>query len=263
MAEWFEECFGKDYLIVYKHRDDAGAYREVRAMSAWLGLKEGAAVLDLCCGTGRHSLALAKFGYRVTGMDLSEVLLAEARRRDRAGRVRFVRGDMREVPLNEKFDAVVNLFTSFGYFESDADNLKVLAEIRRLLKPAGRFLIDFLNPSYLRRNLAARSERTVDGLRITENRRIEGGFVRKEITLCGPEGRERKYREQVRLYELDDFRSMFGKAGLRLESVYGRYDGSPYDPAASPRMIMIGARKEHTEIGTKGNGTEGNMGTVG
>lgn len=258
MKEWFEESFGKDYLIVYKHRDDAGAYREVRAMSAWLGLPKGAAVLDLCCGTGRHALALADFGYKVTGMDLSEDLLAEARRKDTEGCVRLIRGDMRNVPLAESFDAVVNLFTSFGYFDEDADNLRVLTEIRRLLRPGGRWLVDYLNPGYVVRHLVPYSERQDGDVRIAERRRIEGGFVRKEIALTGPEGRRRHYREQVRLYDLDDFKAMFEKAGLKLQQVYGDYDGAPYEPDASPRMIMIGTGEERSE-----DGREDHMGSAG
>lgn len=258
MKAWYEESFGKDYLIVYKHRDYAGAYREVRAMSAWLAMPKGASVLDLCCGTGRHALALADFGYRVTGMDLSPDLLAEAKRNDPEGRVRFIRGDMRRVPLDESFDAVVNLFTSFGYFDRDEDNRRVLGEISRLLRPGGRWLIDFLNPGFVARNLVPHSERQEDGVRIVERRRIEAGFVRKEITLIGPDDRERRYREQVRLYELDDFRAMLKPAALRLEQVYGGYDSMPYDPQTSPRMIMIGTREER-----RGDESEAGLGAMG
>ncbi|WP_337588938.1 class I SAM-dependent methyltransferase [Gorillibacterium massiliense] len=116
MERWYERSFGRDYLLVYKHRDFQRAQAEVHEMVRWLSLKPGVEVLDLCCGMGRHSMALADAGYQVTGVDLSDVLLAEARRLDPAGRMKWVKGDMRRIPLSGPFDAVVNLFTSFGYF---------------------------------------------------------------------------------------------------------------------------------------------------
>lgn len=243
MTEWYEKSFGQDYLLVYKHRDLQGAYEEVRRMMEWLELPEGAEVLDLCCGMGRHSMALHRFGFQVTGVDLSEVLLAEARKLDGEGEVRWIRGDMRSVPLTESFDAVVNLFTSFGYFSDSADNEQVLKEIRRLLKPGGRFIIDYLNPAYVAAHLVPHSVRTEDEITIEERRRIEDGFVRKTIVLQDERNRgERVYEEQVKLIDRDTFLTMLNRAGLVVDAVYGGYDASPYEPADSKRMIFVGRR---------------------
>lgn len=248
MTDWFTRSFGSDYMLVYKHRDLQGAYNEVRQMMEWLELPEGSKVLDLCCGMGRHSMALRDFGFKVTGVDLSEVLLEEAKRQDPAGEVRWLRGDMREVPLDEKFDAVVNLFTSFGYFDDHDDNERVLAEISRLLEPGGQFIIDFLNPAYVKDYLVPLSERTEEGLRITEKRRIEDGFVRKTIEIREADGGEpRTYEEQVRLYDNKTFLGMLERAGLRVERQYGGYDASAYEPAGSKRMIFVG-RKEQEHV---------------
>ena len=244
MAEWYEQSFGEDYLLVYKHRDFSGAYREVKAMMDWLSLPAGSAVLDLCCGMGRHSLALTEFGYRITGVDLSEVLLAAARRADPNQRVRWIRGDMREVPLQEQFDAVVNLFTSFGYFAIEADNRKVLCEIDRLLKPGGRFLIDFLNPGYVERTLVPHSVRIDGEDTIQEYRKIEGGFVKKDIVIQSDGKPERRYEEQVRLFALADFHRLMEDTSLVIDHVYGGYDGSSYEEDRSVRMIMTGKKKE-------------------
>ena len=188
---WYQKSFGNDYLIVYKHRDLQGAYHEVKKMIDWLGLKQAAEVLDLCCGMGRHSMALAEFGYDVTGVDLSEVLLNEAVKLDEGKQVTWLRGDMREVPLDRQYDAVVNLFTSFGYFDEDEQNEKVLHEIHRLLKEGGRFIIDFLNPVYVQTNLVPQSERMEEDLLIREARAIEDGFVRKRIVISQQGGPER------------------------------------------------------------------------
>lgn len=243
MGDWYEESFGEDYLIVYRHRDFGGARRETDKMIRWLGLPAGARVLDLCCGMGRHSLALADAGYEVTGVDLSETLLKEARGQAGAERVRWVRSDMRQLPLEGGFDAVVNLFTSFGYFQEDEEQLKVLREIRRMLVPGGMFLIDFLNPAYVAARLVPHSERKDGGVRIDEKRRIEDGYVKKEITLTDEDGgTPRCYQERVKLYSLDRFREMIAEAGLTLEAVHGSYDEEAYSEADSPRMIMTGRR---------------------
>lgn len=242
MTAWYEESFGKDYLLVYKHRDMQGASAEVERMIGWLKLAPGARVFDLCCGMGRHSLALSEAGYDVTGMDLSEVLLAEARRLDPQGRVTWLKGDMRSVPAEGPFSAVVNLFTSFGYFDEEAENVKVLKEIERLLGEGGRFIIDFLNPDYVIRHLVPHSERMEEGTRIVEDRWIEDGCVKKRIAIVEPGRPERHYVEQVKLFGPEDFARMLAATDLRVEHVYGDYDGSPLNPDTSRRQILVGRK---------------------
>lgn len=243
MTEWYEKSFGEDYLIVYRHRDFGGARREVEQMIGWLNLPEGSKVLDLCCGMGRHSLALAQAGYVVTGVDLSEVLLCEARSQEGAEQVTWITSDMRDLPLTGGFDAVVNLFTSFGYFEEDGEQIKVLREIYRMLKPGGRFIIDFLNPAYVIRHLVSHSTRQDEGLLIEEHRCIEDGYVKKDIVLTAmPDGEPRRYYERVKLYSLEKFQEMLEQAGLQIDSVHGSYDESVYDAESSKRMIFQGVR---------------------
>ena len=243
MSEWYKKSFGEDYLIVYKHRDFGGARREVEQMIGWLNLPPGAKVLDLCCGMGRHSLALSEAGYAVTGVDLSEPLLEEARAQEGAEHVIWLCADMRALPLVGGFDAVVNLFTSFGYFEEDAEQVKVLLEIRRILKPGGKFIIDFLNPSYVIRNLITHSRREDEGNLIDEKRRIEDGYVKKDITLTWKaDGTPRHYHEQVKLYPLEKFQDMITEAGLQFEAVNGSYEEGAYDAKCSKRMIIRGIR---------------------
>lgn len=244
MAEWYERSFGEDYLLVYKHRDVQGAKREVHTMISWLDLPAGAKVLDLCCGMGRHSMALVEAGYEVTGVDLSDVLLREARKNDPNGRVTWLKGDMRQLPLESGFDAVVNLFSSFGYFEEDTEHIKVLKEIRRVLKPGGQFIIDFLNPAYTVEHLVPRSERVDEGQHIIEERSIQNGYVKKHISIrnmdSGTTDEPRHYLERIKLYNRADFTEMLNNSGLQLEHIYGGYGDIPYEPETSPRMIMVG-----------------------
>lgn len=243
MTEWYEKSFGEDYLIVYRHRDFCGARHEVEQMIGWLELPQGAKVLDLCCGMGRHSLALAEAGYKVTGVDLSETLLREARAQAGAGAVTWVQSDMRQLPLEGGFDAVVNLFTSFGYFEEDEEQVKVLREIYRMLKPGGRFIIDFLNPAYVIRHLVPHSARRDGDNLIDESRRIEDGYVKKDIILTSKgDDTPRKYHERVKLYPLETFLRLIAAAGLQLEDVHGSYDEGEYDEEHSKRMIFLGVR---------------------
>jgi len=247
MKPWYEVSFGNDYLLVYKHRDAARARHEAESMIRWLHLPPGAAILDLCCGTGRHSLALADLGYRVTGIDLSEQLLERARKHDSDGKVEWLRGDMRCVPVNGPFDAVVNLFTSFGYFAEDSENAKVIREIDRVLKPDGKFIIDFLNAAYVRAHLVPYSEREVDGLRIEEHRSIEDDFVRKRVVIKQNGRADRTFTERVKLYGLEQFETMMRGTALKIDRVYGDYDGQRYVPERSPRLIMVGRKEGRPE----------------
>jgi SAM-dependent methyltransferase len=242
MKAWYEESFGEDYLIVYKHRDMQGASSEVQQMVGWLELDKAAHICDLCCGMGRHALALAEGGFRVTGMDLSEILLEEARRHDKQGKVIWRQGDMRNIPLEESFDAVINVFTSFGYFDRDEENGAVLEGIGRILKDDGYFIIDYLNPGHVTRHLVLKSVRREGNLSIKEKRVIENGFVRKRITIMEPGRPNRSYIEQVKLYGLSDFRELMTGTGLTIERVYGNYDGSAYVEDKSPRLILVGKK---------------------
>ncbi len=244
MTEWYENSFGEDYLLVYKHRDVHGAYQEVHKMINWLKLEPNAEVLDLCCGMGRHSLALADAGLRVTGVDLSDVLLREASLMDTEHRVTWCHADMRELPLKGGFDAVVNLFTSFGYFLEDGEQLKVLCAIHRMLRPGGSYIIDFMNTAYVTRHLVPHSVREDEGQRIEEFRKIEDGFVQKEIRITDTaSGHEpRAYQERVKLYTKDQLSELLSEAGLQVDQVHGGYDEEKYDEQTSPRMIFVGRR---------------------
>jgi len=242
--EWHRRWFGEEYLFVYEHRDAAEAERDIRFAERALGLLPEAVVLDLCCGSGRHSLLLARRGYRTVGLDYSEPLLSIARNATTPGERYpiYVRADARALPFrNGVFDAVFNLFTSFGYFDH-CENCGMLASISRILKPDGAFFIDYLNPPRLLAGLVHESVRERNGVVIIEKREFDpvGKRVEKTIAIRAGEG-ERKYRESVRLYTLDEMRAMLGKAGLTFEGVAGSMEGEPYGDT-SERMILWGRR---------------------
>ncbi|WP_019119801.1 class I SAM-dependent methyltransferase [Brevibacillus massiliensis] len=241
---WFERSFREDYLLVYQHRDEASADREIGNLLENLPIKPTGRVLDLCCGSGRHSRALARRGYEVVGVDLSPVLLALAEEHNPYPNLRYVQCDMREIPFENEFDIVVNLFTSFGYFDTDEESCIVVRNMARALKVGGEVLIDYLNPAYVRAHLVPASEREINGLLIEEKRWIDAGYVRKEIVIRDPESAEpRRYMEQVRLFEAAEISGMLEQAGLRLMQLYGDYTYAPYEREQSPRMIFFAVKE--------------------
>ena len=238
---WWRDWFNDIYLDVYAHRDDASAEREARAAADALSLQPQDRILDLCCGNGRHCRALKRLGFEnVTGLDYSFPLLRHAQ--SEKPRAHYVRGDMRLLPLRDGgLDALVTFFTSFGYFKTNIENLKVLQEMRRALKAGGRYFIDYLNPDYVRAHFEPESERKRGEYCIRERRSFsdDGERVEKEILIENWGGETRTYHESVRLYSYSDMREMLDCADLVLDGVYGDFDGAAFD-ASQPRMIVWG-----------------------
>ncbi|MCL5291451.1 MAG: class I SAM-dependent methyltransferase [Actinobacteria bacterium] len=133
---WWRESFGRTYMKIDVHETTA---EEVETIIALLEIEPGAKILDLCCGYGRHAVLLAKKGYSVTGVDVSDLMLEAARTKARSERadIECVAADMRKLPFETKFDAVINLFTSFGYFDAETEDFTVLEEVARVLKKGG------------------------------------------------------------------------------------------------------------------------------
>lgn len=227
-------------MALYPHRDGAEARRAVEMLERVTGRGPGTRVLDLACGAGRHLAELQHVGYRATGLDLSFRLLDAAR--NRAGAAPLVRGDMRSLPFRAAaFDVVASYFTSFGYFDDEAGDLRVLAEVRRVLAPGGAFLLDFMNAGAVVENLRREDRRTVSGVAVVQERRlVEGGrVVEKRIRIGAREGTpERSFVERVRLYGPAELASMMDAVGLASESVFGGYDRSSFSPR-SPRCIVL------------------------
>jgi SAM-dependent methyltransferase len=235
MTEWFEEWFGEDYLRLYPHRDDADAERAVTLIGRTVGLQRGWRVLDVACGAGRHARAFMSAGARCFGLDLSATLLRMARQVTNAP---LIRADMRWLPVRPaSMDLTVNLFTSFGYFEQDAEHTAALNEMISTVRPGGWFVIDFLNPAAVRRQLVP--EETVDlpgqKVRVSRSVSADGRYVCKRIR--APAGKQ--YVERVRLFEPEQISHMLQTAGVNVRDRFGDYDASPLTPEA-PRTILVG-----------------------
>jgi SAM-dependent methyltransferase len=235
MTEWFEEWFGEEYLQLYPHRDAAEAERAVALILERTGFAPGWRVLDVACGAGRHSRALETAGARCVGLDLSMALLRVARGVTGAP---LVRADMRALPVRPgSMDLTVNLFTSFGYFDHDAEHTAALHEMVATLRPQGWFVIDFLNPSAVRARLVPRETRRLDGTEVLVARSVsvDGRYVCKTITTA----RGRRFTERVRLFGADEIAAMLAEANVTVRNRFGDYDASPLS-ADSPRTILFG-----------------------
>src|ERR1017187_10061656 len=177
MIEWFEDWFNsKEYLDVYQHRNEADAKRLFELIITHIQVPLNGKVLDLACGPGRHSLLFARKGFRVTGIDLSDNLLkvAESAARKEKLNIQFIKADLRHIQLSEQFDLVVNLFTSFGFFDNEKDNFSIFKTASDLLKPGGYFVFDFLNSRFIENNLVRESREDKPHEKIIQKRRIEG-----------------------------------------------------------------------------------------
>lgn len=234
MTEWFEEWFGEEYLHLYPHRDDQDADRLVTLVARSVPLSPDWRVLDVACGAGRHARAFERRGLRPIGLDLSKHLLVRAREVTRAP---LVRADMRYLPVRPRsMDLTVNLFTSFGYFDTDFDHLQSLREMLATVRPGGWFVLDFLGAAWVRRTLVATETMSLADREVRVERWLQdqNRFVLKTITV--PDGRQ--FMERVRLYDRDELVAMVTAAGGRVRTEYGSYDGSPIG-ALAPRTILI------------------------
>ena len=235
---WFVEAFRAEYVQLYTHRDLAAARREAEYLEAQ-GI--GGRVLDLCCGFGRHTLALRERGIDAFGVDLSHELLARAFRMEDASllRGRLLRGDARRIPLRDaSVDAVVLLFSSFGYFGDEGDRA-VLAEVARVSRPRGRVVLDLMNPASVRENLVRFSRKSVNGALLEEHRSLEARARRvvKDVRFVAADGRERRWREDVRMYEPAEIAELLREHGLGILATHGAFDGSPFSPASERQIV--------------------------
>jgi SAM-dependent methyltransferase len=235
---WFTDWFDSDhYHLLYQHRNDAEAEAFINRLFEKLHLEQGSKVLDLACGKGRHALQVHQLGYDVIGLDLSEESISHAKKFEEEG-LRFVKGDMRQLALNEKFDLTLNLFTSFGYFREKEEDLKVLEGLSKHLKKDGMVLIDFLNVNKVANELPNSNLIKREQIEFKTSKKIEDGFIVKDIRF-EDKGVSHHFREFVKYLELGDFEAYFQKVGMKIVEVYGDYFLKPFNEKLSDRLIMI------------------------
>lgn len=244
---WFEEWFDSPlYEKLYSNRDVSEAAVVANLVEKELPVSKYPDILDLGCGRGRHSVTLAKRGYNVTGIDLSKKAIQKARNaaeKENLKNIHFQIRDMRN-PFPQLFDGIVNLFTTFGYFLEDKENKKILSSTASMLKPDGILFLDYLNPSYVRKNLVPAESGSYEDMSYQITRDIKDNMVYKTIQFSG--GKLKKpitYTERVKLYDLEWFLEAFQEVGYELQKTYGNYTGKPHT-GDSERMILIAKLKK-------------------
>jgi SAM-dependent methyltransferase len=246
-SDWWRTGFGPGYLFLYDQFLAERTPAEVDQLEALLGLRPPMRMLDLPAGQGRHSIELARRGYHVTGVDLSPDMLSVAQERAQAARVtvRFLQGDMRQPLAGEQFDLVLNLFTSFGYFEDESDDLRVAQAAYAMLAPGGRFLLEVINGERVIRNFQEREWFTVGDAAVLERRSLDQVSRRMTVerTVSRSGGEEEEVSvHAVRLYWPATLDALLKQAGFPSVSFYGDWDGSAVGPD-SLRVLAVG-RKE-------------------
>jgi SAM-dependent methyltransferase len=241
-SEWWRSWFGPSYLALY---DDYLAERtpvEIDRLEALLALRPPLRILDLPCGQGRHAIELARRGYEVTGVDLSPFLLKVADERARADgiRVRWLEGDMRQPIAGERFDIVLNLFTSLGYFADEADDRKVVDAAATVLVPGGRFLLEVINGERLMARFEEREWFTVGEAAVVERRSLDRSARRMvvERTVTTPNDTEINLHA-IRLYNGRDVSAILRSSGFGRVDLYGDWNGEPLT-SDSLRVLAVG-----------------------
>ncbi len=232
-TSWFDTPF---YHILYKDRDDTEAHAFMDTLTNYLNVPENGTVLDLACGKGRHSVYLNKIGYQVVGADLSENSIDFAKQFEN-DTLNFKVHDMCK-PFGKQFDAVFNLFTSFGYFDKEEDNLNTIKAIKTDLNDFGFGVIDFMNSDFIIDNLVPENTKTVDGIAFNLKRYVEDGYIIKDISFTA-NGEDYNFQERVRAFTLEDFKDLFEKAGVYLLDVFGDYKLNKFNTKTSERLVMI------------------------
>lgn len=234
---WFESWFDSEYYhILYKNRDEKEARKFIKNLVDFFKILPEHQVQDLACGKGRHSIYLNSLGVNVLGVDLSENSIHYAKMFQNET-LSFEVHDMREIFAVNRFDFVLNLFTSFGYFENDEDNLKTIQAVSESLKPNGIFLIDFFNAKKIIKNLIPFEIKIIQNIEFEIKKQIVDRYIVKDISFVD-KGKSFSFTEKVQYFNLEDFEALFQQSGLKLMTVFGDYDLNKFDVEKSDRLII-------------------------
>ena len=239
---WFTEWFDSSYYhVLYQHRNHDEASQFINCLLTDLQPAPGSKMLDLGCGTGRHSVQLAKYGFNVTGLDLAANSILKAKQ-NFAPKLRFQRADMRESFGTELYNYVFSFFTSFGYFD-EKENIRVAENMARAVKPGGMVLIDYLNVHTALKKITPFEVVKHDDVLFYIARWFDSKFIHKRIAISNLEyASETIYTERVHLFQLNDFITMFSKVGLTFKKAYGDYKLNTFSANESDRLIMLFAK---------------------
>jgi SAM-dependent methyltransferase len=235
--DWFTDWFNTPYYhILYKDRNDADAQLFMKNITDFLALPKTTHILDLPCGKGRHAVFLNSLGYTVTGGDLAENSINIAKKFENNS-LKFTVHDMRKA-FSNTYDAIFNLFTSFGYFEDDKEDILILQNIKNGLNEDGFFVFDFLNADKVKLNLVKEEIKVVDNISFNITRKIKDGFIIKNISFFADD-QQHSYTERVKYLDLEKMQQFFKQVGFTVTNVFGNYRLEEYDSQTSDRLILV------------------------
>jgi len=247
---WYKDFFNKWYLEIYQDTPrfkEKYIQKEVALIRHILSLSKGAKVLDLCSGHGRHTIPLAKAGYQMTALDLNKKFLSILKREAKEQKldIRIIHSDMKKIPFRNEFNAVINIFTSFGYFANDEENLRVLEQVFKALKPAGKFLLDVVNREWVQKNTPAENKYKTKRYSVLEkikfNQRTNQGKV--DFVIIDEKGKNYSARYTTKLYSLVEMEKMLKQAGF--DKIIGLFGNTVKIEKFTPRSkrLVILAQK--------------------
>lgn len=234
---WFTDWFNTPYYhLLYKDRNDAEAQLFMRNIVQFLNIDADATIADIPCGKGRHSIYLNSLGFDVTGFDLSKNSIESVSKYANQN-LRFLVHDMRN-QLPNQFDVIFNLFTSFGYFETLEDEIKVLTNFKNALKNQGKFVFDFLNTTEVAANLVANELKVVENIPFFIQREINANYIIKKIDFVA-DAKKHTYQERVKFLDKNCMEHLFEKAGFEICNIFGDYNLNDFNDQTSKRLIII------------------------
>jgi SAM-dependent methyltransferase len=240
-TEWFRTWFDtKYYHLLYSNRDEQEAQLFITALLAFLNISNNARVLDIACGKGRHAIGLNEKGFNVVGIDLSKNSIEEARKFETVD-LKFHVRDIRN-PFNcGQFDLALNLFTSFGYFETIDEHLTALLNTNRSLNQGGLFVFDYLNPEFVEANFQQSQELSIENVSFSISKKLIGKKIIKQIKVKDSIN-EFVFQECVQAFNFPELIQMVTSAGFEIRSTHGNYQLKPFSPD-QPRIIIIAQKK--------------------
>ena len=238
MKNWFATWFNTPYYhLLYKDRSQSEAEHFIKHLLQQLKPSEEAIFLDVACGKGRHSNFIHQNGFNIHGIDLSAESIKIASK-NACESLHFQQHDMRETYKVNHFDYVLNLFTSFGYFETDNDNQRAINSMAKNLKKGGKLIIDFMNTKKVILNLVQEEIKAIENVHFNIQRKIENGYILKDIRFTDG-GKKHHYQEKVQALGLSELSHYLQKAGLNIVDLWGDYKLNDFDVLHSNRLIIV------------------------
>ena len=242
VKQWFETWFDSPYYhLLYANRSETEAADFIKLMAKHLSIEQNAKVIDIACGKGRHTKTLAELGFDATGIDLSPNSINAAKCSERE-HLHFEVWDMRQPFRLSYFDVAFNLFSSFGYFDDNAEDAKAIQAMYDCLKPGGLLVLDYINTQFAVLNLKSKEIIPRNDIQFHIQKKVENGFIKKRINFLA-EGEEHEFEEQLKVINLTRFEQMIGSAGFELVEMFGDYALAPFSPKSSPRLILIAIKR--------------------